>query len=94
MVLGFTGAFLGLRSAFLPVIVKDVFQQDVGFYSRLMTFSVRRGRRLIVAYIGKHRHIGRLMRFSWVVRRGDGAVLAVADAGVDAAFSSSPARSS
>src|SRR5687768_13968589 len=40
MLLGFTGAFLGLPLlTFLPVIVKDVFQQDVGFYSKLMTFS-------------------------------------------------------
>jgi MFS family permease len=64
MVLGFTGAFLGLPLlTFLPVIVKDVFQQDVGFYSRLMTFSGGGAvtGALIVAYIGKHRHIGRLM---------------------------------
>ena len=64
MLLGFTGAFLGLPLlTFLPVIVKDVFQQDVGFYSRLMTFSGAGAvtGALIVAYIGKHRHIGRLM---------------------------------
>jgi MFS family permease len=64
MLLGFTGAFLGLPLlTFLPVIVRDVFQQDVGFYSRLMTFSGAGAvtGALIVAYIGKHRHIGRLM---------------------------------
>ena len=64
MALGFIGAFLGLPLlTFLPVIVKDVFQQDVGFYSRLMTFSGAGAvtGALIVAYIGKHRHIGRLM---------------------------------
>jgi MFS family permease len=64
MALGFTGAFLGLPLlTFLPVIVKDVFQRDVGFYSRLMTFSGAGAvtGALIVAYIGKHRHIGRLM---------------------------------
>jgi MFS family permease len=64
MVLGFIGAFLGLPLlTFLPVIVKDVFQQDVGFYSKLMTFSGGGAvtGALIVAYIGKHRHIGRLM---------------------------------
>jgi MFS family permease len=64
MALGFTGAFLGLPLlTFLPVIVKDVFQQDVGFYSKLMTFSGSGAvtGALIVAYIGKHRHIGRLM---------------------------------
>jgi MFS family permease len=64
MALGFIGAFLGLPLlTFLPVIVKDVFQQDVGFYSRLMTFSGAGAvtGALVVAYIGKHRHIGRLM---------------------------------
>ncbi len=62
--LGFIGAFLGLPLlTFLPVITKDVFQQDVGFYSRLMTFSGAGAvtGALIVAYIGKHRHIGRLL---------------------------------
>jgi len=64
MALGFTGAFLGLPLlTFLPVIVKDVFHQDVGFYSRLMTFSGAGAvtGALVVAYIGKHRHIGRLL---------------------------------
>ncbi len=62
--LGFIGAFLGLPLlTFLPVIVKDVFHEDVGFYSRLMTFSGAGAvtGALIVAYIGKHRHIGKLM---------------------------------
>ena len=62
--LGFIGAFLGLPLlTMLPVITKDVFQQDVGFYSRLMTFSGAGAvtGALIVAYIGKHRHIGRLL---------------------------------
>ena len=62
--LGFIGAFLGLPLlTFLPVIVKDVFHEDVGFYSRLMTFSGAGAvtGAMIVAYIGKHRHIGRLM---------------------------------
>ena len=64
MALGFTGAFLGLPLlTFLPVIVKDVFQQDVGFYSRMMTFSGAGAvtGALVVAYLGKHRHIGRLL---------------------------------
>ncbi|MFM8533044.1 MAG: MFS transporter [Acidimicrobiia bacterium] len=64
MSLGFIGAFLGLPLlTFLPVITKDVFEQDVAFYSRLMTFSGAGAvtGALIVAYIGKHRHIGRLM---------------------------------
>ena len=62
--LGFIGAFLGLPLlTFLPVITKDVFQQDVAFYSRLMTFAGAGAvtGALIVAYIGKHRHIGRLL---------------------------------
>src|SRR5262245_7841020 len=64
MSLGFIGAFLGLPLlTFLPVITKDVFHQDVGFYSKLMTFSGAGAvtGALIVAYIGKHRHIGRLL---------------------------------
>ena len=64
MALGFTGAFLGLPLlTFLPVIVRDVFQRDVDFYWRMMTFSGAGAvtGALIVAYIGKHRHIGRLM---------------------------------
>jgi MFS family permease len=62
--LGFIAAFLGLPLlTFLPVITRDVFQQDVGFYSRLMTFSGAGAvtGALVVAYIGKHRHIGRLL---------------------------------
>jgi len=62
--LGFTGAFLGLPLlTFLPVITKDVFHQDVGFYSRLMTCSGAGAvtGALIVAWVGKHRHIGRLL---------------------------------
>ncbi len=62
--LGFTGAFLGLPLlTFLPVITKDVFHQDVGFYSRLMTCSGAGAvtGALIVAWIGKHRHIGRML---------------------------------
>ena len=45
------------------MITRDVFQQDVGFYSRLMTFSGAGAvtGALVVAYIGKHRHIGRLL---------------------------------
>ena len=62
--LGFIAAFLGLPLlTFLPVITRDVFNQDVGFYSRLMTFSGAGAvtGALIVAYVGKHRHIGRLL---------------------------------
>jgi MFS family permease len=62
--LGFIGAFLGLPLlTFLPVITRDVFNQDVAFYSKLMTFSGAGAvtGALVVAYIGKHRHIGRLL---------------------------------
>ena len=65
--LGFTGAFLGLPLlTFLPVITKDVFHQDVGFYSRLMTCSGAGAvtGALIVAWLGKHRHIGRVLLVS------------------------------
>lgn len=64
MALGFIVAFLGFPLlTFLPVITKDVFHQDVAFYSRLMTFSGAGAvtGALFVAYIGKHRHIGRLL---------------------------------
>lgn len=63
-VLGFIVAFLGFPLlTFLPVITRDVFQRDVGFYSQLMTFAgigAVTGA-LVVAYVGKHRHIGRLL---------------------------------
>jgi MFS family permease len=62
--LGFIGAFLGLPLlTFLPVITRDVFQQDVTFYSRLMTCSGAGAvtGALIVAWVGKHRHIGRML---------------------------------
>jgi MFS family permease len=40
MALGFIGAFLGLPLlTFLPVVTRDVFHEDVVFYTRLMTFS-------------------------------------------------------
>jgi MFS family permease len=62
--LGFIIAFLGFPIlTFLPVITKDVFQRDVAFYSRLMTFAGMGAvtGALIVAYVGKHRHIGRVL---------------------------------
>lgn len=65
--LGFMGAFLGLPLlTFLPVITKDVFNQDVGFYSRLMAFSGAGAvtGALIVAWMGKHRHIGKVLLIS------------------------------
>lgn len=62
--LGFIVAFLGFPLlTFLPVITKDVFQRDVTFYTRLMTLAGSGAvtGALIVAYIGKHRHIGRVL---------------------------------
>ncbi len=59
--LGFISAFLGLPLlTFLPVIVRDVFQQEVGFYTRLMAFSGVGAvvGALITAWVGKHRHMG------------------------------------
>ncbi len=65
--LGFTGAFLGLPLlTFLPVITKNVFNQDVGFYSWLMTCSGAGAvtGALVVAWLGKHRHISRVLLMS------------------------------
>ncbi len=63
-ILGFVSAFLGLPLlTFLPVITKDVFQQDVRFYTQLMTFSGAGAvtGALVVAWLGKHRHMGRML---------------------------------
>lgn len=67
MVLGFIVAFLGFPLlTFLPVMTKDVFGRDVAFYSRLMTFAGAGAvaGALVVAYVGKHRHIGKLLLIS------------------------------
>ncbi|MBY0495227.1 MAG: MFS transporter [Cyanobacteria bacterium] len=64
MSIGFIVAFLGFPIlTFLPVITRDVFQRDVDFYSRLMTFAGAGAvsGALVVAYIGKHQHIGRVL---------------------------------
>jgi len=61
-VLGFVAAFLGLPLlTFLPIIVKDVFQQDVGLYTRLMAFSGSGAvlGAMMVAWRGKSRAMGR-----------------------------------
>lgn len=60
--LGFVAAFLGLPLlTFLPIIARDVFQQDVGLYTRMMTMSGIGAvcGALIVAWMGRHRHMGR-----------------------------------
>jgi MFS family permease len=63
-VLGFISAFLGLPLlTFLPIIAKDVFQQDVALYTRFMTiagFGAVLGA-LVVAWIGRHRHMGLML---------------------------------
>ena len=56
MALGFFSAFLGVPLlTFLPVITRDVFHRDVGFYTQLMTFSGAGAvtGALIVAWLGK-----------------------------------------
>jgi MFS family permease len=62
--LGFFGAFLGMPLlTFLPVVTRDVFRRDVGFYTRLMTFSGLGAvmGALVVAWLGKNRHMGRIL---------------------------------
>ncbi|HEY1659843.1 MAG TPA: MFS transporter [Candidatus Sulfotelmatobacter sp.] len=67
MVLGFFVAFLGVPLlTFLPVITRDVFHRDVGFYTQLMTFlgaGAVMGA-LVVAWLGKNRHMGRTLLIS------------------------------
>lgn len=63
-ILGFISAFLGLPLlTFLPIITKDVFQQDVALYTRFMTLAGAGAvvGALTVAWIGKHRHMGLLL---------------------------------
>ena len=62
--LGFLAAFLGIPLlTFLPVMAKDVFHQDVALYTKMMTTSGVGAvcGALFVAWLGKHRHMGRLM---------------------------------
>ena len=64
MVLAFTGAFLGLPLVtFLPVFTKEIFHQDVGFYTKLMTCSGAGAvtGALVVAWLGKNKHMGRIL---------------------------------
>jgi len=65
MVVGFFTTFLGVPLfTFLPVITRDVFHRDVAFYTKLMTFSGAGALigALIVAWLGKSRHMGRILR--------------------------------
>jgi MFS family permease len=64
MALGFFGAFLGVPLlTFLPVITRDVFHRDVGFYAQLMTFSGAGAvtGALIVAWLGKSKQMGHIL---------------------------------
>jgi MFS family permease len=63
-ILGFISAFLGLPLlTFLPIITKDVFQQDVGLYTQFMTVAGMGAvlGALSVAWVGKHRHMGMML---------------------------------
>jgi predicted MFS family arabinose efflux permease len=65
--LGFFAAFLGAPLlTFLPVITRDVFHRDVGFYTQLMTFSGAGAimGALMVAWLGKNKHMGRTLLIS------------------------------
>ena len=62
--LGFFVAFLGAPLlTFLPVITRDVFHRDVGFYTQLMTFSGAGAvmGALMAAWLGKNKHMGRIL---------------------------------
>ena len=64
MALGFFGASLGVPLfTFLPVITRDVFHRDVGFYTQLMTFSGAGAvmGALVVAWLGRNKHMGRIL---------------------------------
>lgn len=63
-VLGFVAAFLGVPLlTLLPVIVKDVFHQEVGLYTRLMAFSGAGAvlGAMMVAWRGKSRAMGKAL---------------------------------
>jgi MFS family permease len=62
--LGFISAFLGLPLlTFLPIITRDVFQQDVGLYTQFMTIAGMGAvvGALTVAWVGKHQHMGMML---------------------------------
>ena len=62
--IGFIAAFLGIPLlTFLPVIAKDVFRQDVGLYTRMMTTSGIGAvcGAMVVAWLGRHEHMGRML---------------------------------
>ncbi|MDP6372965.1 MAG: MFS transporter [Vicinamibacterales bacterium] len=71
--LAFATTFLGLPLlTLLPVVAQDVFQQGVGQYSRMMAFSGAGAvvGALVVAWLGKFRHMGRTLLIVQVVFGG------------------------
>jgi MFS family permease len=63
-ILGFVTAFLGVPLlTFLPVLVKDVYKQDVGLYTRLMAFSGTGAvlGAMTVAWLGRSRAMGKTL---------------------------------
>jgi len=61
MALSFFAMFLGAPLfTFLPIITRDVFHQEVGFYTQLMTFSGAGAvvGALIAAWLGKNKDMG------------------------------------
>jgi MFS family permease len=70
MALGFCGAFLGAPLlTFIPIVTRDVFHGGVGLYTQLMTFSGAGAvvGALIVAWLGKNKHMGRILLISLAV---------------------------
>jgi MFS family permease len=64
MALGLCATFLGgPLLTFLPVITRDVFHRDVGFYTQLMMVSGAGAvlGALVVACLGKTKHMGRIL---------------------------------
>lgn len=64
MALSFFAMFLGAPLfTFLPVITRDVFHQEVGFYTQLMTFSGAGAviGALMAAGLGKSKNMGRIL---------------------------------
>ena len=67
MALGFFCAFFGEPLlTFLPVVTRDLFHRGVDFYTYLMTFSGAGAAMgaLVVAWLGKNKHMGRVLRVS------------------------------
>jgi MFS family permease len=67
LAVGFACAFFGTPLfTFLPLITRDVFHRDVGFYTELMTCSGAGALigALFVAWLGKNKHMGRLLFIS------------------------------